>query len=447
MRTKEIAGEWNKMAINPIDKNAGWLEMVNKRGLFLTNIISKCVEKILFTRRENTLKEMLSPFQNGGLTLRAIQDNLFILNHTINVYRKKGKNLYILFSDVEKCFDNLWLRDCIIELVRCGTPIEEAMYIFKMNSNVEATIRTPVGEAEEIKLTEIVRQGTVGGNKLCIVSTDRINRMGSYLEEEGIRYLIFVDDKLGAGSVETRNERKMKTLETTKKYTYNTKKGKTEWMMIKNNKRKEEPEPELEVNSGKIGRTKEYKYVGDKYDEKGTNESKIKHKDSKVNLMINDIKTESTEKKLGKAALKTRIMLIETIITPTILSSTETWNNITQDEQNMIKNIHKNILTKTLNLPITTPYMGIISELNIIPYVEMIWYKKFMWFHRLINSDAKRMARIKLVEQMEENDDNWYTELRCYAERNGITFDETSIRSTTYPQYKEHMYRSEFDRK
>ena len=232
---------------------------------------------------------------------------------------------------------------------------------------------------------------------------------------------------------------KMRTLETTKKYKYNTKKGKTEWMMIRNNRRKEEAEPELEVSSGKIGRTRDYKYVGDKYDERGTNESKIKFKDNKVNLMVNDIKAETTEKKLGKAALKTRIMLIETIITPTILSSTETWHNITQNEQNMIRNIHRNILTKTFNLPITTPYMGIISELNIIPYVEMIWFKKFMWFHRLINSNEDRMARIKLMEQIKENDDNWYTEVRDYAEQNEIAIDETIIRSTTYPRYKEHV--------
>ena len=128
-----------------------------------------------------------------------------------------------------------------MELVRSGTPIEEAMYIYKMNSNVQATVRTPVGDTEEIHLSEIVRQGTVGGNKLCIVSTDRINRMGTYIEKDGIRYLVFVDDKLGAGNVETLEEMngKMRTLETTKKYIYNTKKGKTEWMMIKNHRGKE----------------------------------------------------------------------------------------------------------------------------------------------------------------------------------------------------------------
>ena len=49
---KVIPDAWNKMVIQPIDKKAGWLEMTDKRGLFLTNIISKCIERIIFTRSE-----------------------------------------------------------------------------------------------------------------------------------------------------------------------------------------------------------------------------------------------------------------------------------------------------------------------------------------------------------------------------------------------------------
>ena len=83
--------------------------------------------------------------------------------------------------------------------------------------------------------------------------------------------------------------------------------------------------------------------------------------------------------------------------------------------------------------------MGIISELNIIPYIDLIWYKKLMWFHRLMNSNENRMARIKLVEQIEENDDNWYTELCEYADRNGINIEEDHVQTVSYHQYKDHV--------
>ena len=74
----------------------------------------------------------------------------------------------MLFADIEKCFDNLWLKDCILELVRCGTPVEEAIFIYHMNKNVRAKVITPAGDTDIIELEEIVRQGTMGGTN-CVL--------------------------------------------------------------------------------------------------------------------------------------------------------------------------------------------------------------------------------------------------------------------------------------
>ena len=64
--------------------------------------------------------------------------------------------------------------------------------------------------------------------------------MGTYTEKDDIRYPIFVDDMLGMGDTDTIKEMntKMKVLEVTKKYIYNIKEGKTEWMVIRNRRAK-----------------------------------------------------------------------------------------------------------------------------------------------------------------------------------------------------------------
>ena len=206
--------------------------------------------------------------------------------------------------------------------------------------------------------------------------------------------------------------------------------------MIKNNRKKSYEELDLEVKGGKIGRTKQYKYHGDMYDDTGRNLSKLKHKESKLGIMINDIKTESSEKKIGKAALNVRLMLMEVVITPTVLCSTETWHNITKQEKQLINTIHHKILTETLNLPKTTPYMGIISELNILPFMDNIWMKKFMWYHRLLNSGDERQAKMILLEQIQD-DENWYTELKEYAEKCGINIEVDWVQRISYKQYKD----------
>ena len=73
--------------------------------------------------------------------------------------------------------------------------------------------------------------------------------------------------------------------------------------------------------------------------------------------------------------------------------------------------VHHQILTRTLLLPNSVPYMGIISELNIIAFTDCIWYREFMWYKQLLKSDDRRHAKKVLEIQMIE-DNNWYTELQ-----------------------------------
>ena len=118
-----IAEEWAEMIIKAISKGKGDLKtMGSKRGLFLSNIISKAIEKLIKNRTKRIVEQGMSPFQCGGVTLRGIGDNLFIFNTVIEEFRHEKEDLYILFTDLEKCFDKLWLKDCIVELSYRGAP-------------------------------------------------------------------------------------------------------------------------------------------------------------------------------------------------------------------------------------------------------------------------------------------------------------------------------------
>ena len=175
--------------------------------------------------------------------------------------------------------------------------------------------------------------------------------------------------------------------------------------------------------------------MGDEYDESGSNESKIKDKGEKLEGMIREIKIQSSKKKVGKASIPVRLMLIETVLTPTILQNTETWHRINIDEIRMITMIHHSILTRCVDLPRSTPYYGLISELSVLPYIDMIWYKKLLWYHRLVNSSDERVAKRLLLLQMKKYD-NWYTELKEYVNKKDIEINVEYIKEITYEKYK-----------
>ena len=241
-----VVVEWEDMTIKSIGKPKGdQRRMKNKRGLFLTNIISKAMEKMIKNRTKPNIEKGMSPFQCGGVRMRGIGDNLLLVNIIIEEYRNEDEPLYILFADLEKCFDQLWLKDCVREIVEAGMPAAEAAYIYKMNVKVNAVVETPVGITEPFELNEIVRQGTVSAVDLCGVSTDKINKLKSWktpLIASGVevKHPVYVDDLLGMGTAEMINEMepKMRFLEEAKKFIFNNEKGKTEIMKMKLNNRK-----------------------------------------------------------------------------------------------------------------------------------------------------------------------------------------------------------------
>ena len=114
-------------------------------------------------RSSNTLRENIVKFQNGGMKGKGAVDNLFIIRGIINHAKYLGKELWLTFYDIEKCFDSLWLENCINSLwdMRVGNDILSLIYLMNMKARV--TVKTPVGDTDAILLTNLVKQETVLG--------------------------------------------------------------------------------------------------------------------------------------------------------------------------------------------------------------------------------------------------------------------------------------------
>ena len=72
-----------------------------------------------------------------------------------------GTESYIVFIDMMKCFDKLWLEDCVLELWRAGMNPLDARIIYELNKKARAIIETPCGVTDEIPLNRVAKQGTV----------------------------------------------------------------------------------------------------------------------------------------------------------------------------------------------------------------------------------------------------------------------------------------------
>ena len=94
-------------------KKGSWKKLDNCRGIFIITILLPIYEKVLKNRISGALQKNMSKFQNGEVKGKSVTDNLFILKGIIDHSKSLGKEVFITFYDIEKCFDSLWLQDCI----------------------------------------------------------------------------------------------------------------------------------------------------------------------------------------------------------------------------------------------------------------------------------------------------------------------------------------------
>ena len=85
-------------------------------------------------------------------------DNLFILRGIIDHAKYLGRELWLTFYDIEKCFDRLWLEDCINSLWDNGVTDDILYLIYMMNRRANIVIRTPFGNTESFTIDSLVNR-------------------------------------------------------------------------------------------------------------------------------------------------------------------------------------------------------------------------------------------------------------------------------------------------
>ena len=440
-KQKIIPNEWIELIIKSIYKNKGKrCDMENRRGLFITSIISKLYEKIKLNKNEDKLNKSISKYQCGGTKGKSTVDHIMTLNAIIDYHIYINSETYVLFADEYKCFDRLNLKNCIIDLYK-AVGAKEAMEIYRLNKKGNATISTPMGNIGPIDANEIVRQGTIMGPKLCCMNTDKINNIGRICitnigQKVKTGILTYVDDinyatsNLGQIKKAVAN---LRCMERTKGYTFNTEVSKTSILIINKKKKKNYNDITLNVKKGKIEMSNEYKYLGEWYNEKGDHSTSIEKKKQKIPLYIKQIKFYGNEYILGKYTLLTRIKIYKTIVIPTIYYNIETWSKISKKELNQLETIQGTILRAICEQRKTTPYIGLLAELGIWTIEKLIEYKKIMLLHNIMTSNKDRLIKEIIMDQI---DNTWPG---CWAEQVKEIYKKYNININeinSYTKYK-----------
>ena len=408
VRTQKIPEQWSCMKIKTIHKKGSKMVMDNKRGLFLTNVLSKVFERVLDKITSDSVR--MSEYQCGGQRNRGTMDNMVMMRAVLDNNARLNKKTYCYFADAYKCFDKLWLKDCLVEMWRAGMREREVMLIYELNRQADIVIETPVGVTKSIKVDEIVKQGTVFGPKLCCISTEKVNSIKNIISTSISPDLclgapVYVDDILGVGSVGTvqRVIRNTREMEVKKKFRFSAKKSK--YMVINTGHDKLKSVNES-INDGEIEKTDEYKYLGWWFNEKNSADRQVTELESKLDYMVREIQISGSWNRVGQADAQIQLMLYKKIVVPTLLYNMETASNMKKGEYERLEKMQGKALRRICELPASTPYWGILAELGVYPLEFVIHQKRLMLYHNIMNSGNQRIAKQIIMQQNKDKREN-----------------------------------------
>ena len=432
----EIPKQWNTMMIRSVDKKGKKEDLKNKRGLFLTNVVSKVFEKIQDRESEVTY----DPFQNGGQKGRGTVDNWMLVHALIDEGRRLNKPVYLFFGDLVKCFDRLWLKDCVVDLHECGMRARDAAMVYKLNEEAVFRVITPAGETKPITVREIVKQGTVFGPKLCCASTGSINK-GLGKEERiypsvGIQAVTFVDDINGGGSKQFVHAVMVSCQKKEVEKLWEFSLDKSKWMCIRNRK-KEVEEIEVEIKQGKIGQTSIYKFLGNYVNEKGNMDDQLQHMEASAISLIREANKLCCRNNVGKYEMEAKKLVYGSMIVQALFYNIETWTNLRKSDKEHLEILQGKVIKGIFGLPKTTPYWGLLYELDILPIKLLLTYRKLMLYHCILNSDDRRIIKHLVKEQERSgNKECWYGNVKEEGESIGIVVSEEEVVGKSKSKWK-----------
>lgn len=191
---------------------------------------------------------------------------------------------------------------------------------------------------------------------------------------------------------------KVMVMETKKKMTYGLKK--TKYMVVNTGKEPEEAINEG-VHEGVVEKVDEYKYVGLWLNEDGNLMLHLKRSMEKLPGKIQQIKNISSKHNIGPDYMRVRLKLYETCVVPSLLFNLEGWGHISNDEMKKLEHQQAFSLTKLLEIPISTPYWGLLSEIGIWSMEFRIKYRRLMMYQNIIlKSKDNRIAKRIIEDQI-----------------------------------------------
>ena len=439
--------------ITAIYKNKGERNLFNSyRGIFRVPVLRSILDRLIYNDEYDTIEEAVSDSNVGSRKGRNIRDNVFVLNAVTNsIINGKEEAIDVQIFDVEKCFDALWVQECINDLFESGFKNDKLPIIFLENQNANIAIKTANGTSKRESIQNSIMQGTVWASLCCTASMDKLGQIAYNDEDLIYRYkgkveipsLGMVDDIL---SIQTCSDKSVKVNATVNAFIESKKltlsKSKCHRIHIDKKSKNIKECEKLKVHNDEMDDTTKSKYLGDVLDKTGKVRANIEERRAKGFAIVNEILAIVEEIPLGRYRIEIGLNLRQAMLINGILYNSEAWHDINEKEIKRLEEVDEHLLRSLVNGHAKTPLEFIYLETGSIPLRFVISSRRMCFLQIILRRKDSELTKRVYKEQRENPlKGDFYTLVKEDFQNIGEVLDESNIVNTSIEAYKSQIKR------
>ena len=399
----------NVCNVTNLYKNKGERTNYNSyRGIFRTTALRSILEKLLYKDEYNGIDNNLTDCNVGSRTGRNVRDNLFVINAIMNENKQNPKRaLDVNVYDVEKCFDSLWLSECINDLYEAGMTNDKLNLLYQANESASIAIKTSCGVTERFDIKDTVMQGTVWGGLLCTTTMDQLCKsiykedrlLYKYRESVEVPPLQMVDDIITASecggtssalNAEVNKFIEMKKLKLSEKKCAQIHLGPKKTL---NNCQ------ENKVRNNKMKTSEKEKYLGDFITKSANAKETIKDRKRKGYGILAEISAILKDIPLGNKRTRVGLALRHAMFLNGVLFNSETWTGFNKKDMKVLEVLDHKVLRIITGAHAKVPCEMLYLETAELDILSVITVRRLMFWYNIVRRDTKELLRLRSNER------------------------------------------------
>jgi hypothetical protein len=394
-----------KCNITSLHKKGSKNDFANYRGIFRVSVLRSFLDTLIYNSSYETIDNNLTDGNVGCRKRRGCRDNMFVISAISNsVVNGKSEPIQVQVTDVEKCFDKMWLQSCVNSIYDAGLRNDMLNLLYLENKNALIAVKVNNSLSRRIPVKNVEIQGSVWAGLKCTSMMDTLNK--AVMADQSLQYFYkedpnipigirgMVDDTLGiskCGSESIKLNSVINSFIQSQRLTLSESKSCV--VHIGKNHKTNLPCPKLKIRNSEMKISDSAKYLGNFVTSRGGVRDTVEDRRNKGWGKVATIKGLLSEVDLGDNRVEVGLLLRKAILVNSLLFTAETWSGIKESDLVRMEQVDLALISSLVSGHSKCPQEFAYLETGSLKLRHILTQNRLMYHHHLITQDDSETTK------------------------------------------------------